>query len=105
LALAVHRGAVRLAHRLVSSERKFLQSLISATDGLSRMALVNHRYRHRTAGRAPGAEAQVAVGRALVVAFILLLGWSATAAITWHRISISAVSTWTAPPIRWRVST
>src|SRR3981081_65787 len=61
LALAVHRGTVRLAHRLVSPERKvlpslvsspgcpprlvsperkFLQSLISATDGPIRMALV-----------------------------------------------------------------
>jgi small-conductance mechanosensitive channel len=82
LALAVHRGAVRLAHRLVSSERKFLQSLISATDGLIRMALVIVAIAIVLPVAPLERDAQAAVGRALVVAFILLLGWSATAAIS-----------------------
>ena len=82
LALAVHRGTVRLAHRLVSPERKFLQSLISATDGPIRMALVIVAVAIVLPVAPLEREAQAAVGRALMVAFIVLLGWSATAAIS-----------------------
>ena len=82
LALAVHRGTVRLAHRLVSPERKFLQLLISATDGPIRMALVIVAVAIVLPVAPLEREAQAAVGRALMVAFIVLLGWSATAAIS-----------------------
>jgi len=81
-ALLLHRGAVRLAHRLVSPHREFLQSLISATDGPIRMALVVVAIAIVLPAAPLERDAQAAVGRMLVVAFIVLLGWSATAAIS-----------------------
>ena len=55
LALLLHRAAVRLMRRLISPKHAFLQSLISATDGPIRMALVDLCRRHRAAGGASGA--------------------------------------------------
>jgi small-conductance mechanosensitive channel len=81
LALLLHRGAVRLARRLVLPRRAFLQSLISATDGLIRAALVIVALAMVLPVAPLGREAQATVGRALVVAFIVLLGWSATTVI------------------------
>jgi small-conductance mechanosensitive channel len=81
LALLLHRAAVRLMRRLISSKHAFLQSLISATDGPIRMALVIVAVAIVLPVAPLDRDAQAAVGRALVVAFILLVGWSATAAI------------------------
>src|SRR5258708_32547984 len=67
LALAVHRGTVRLAHRLVSPERKFPQSLISATGGAIRMALVIGAVAIVLPVATLEWEAQAAVRRALIV--------------------------------------
>src|SRR5258708_40290820 len=82
LALAVHRGTVRLAHRLVSPERKFLQSLISATDGPIRMALVIVAVAIVPPAAPLEREAQAAVGRAPMVAFLVMLGRGAKAALS-----------------------
>jgi small-conductance mechanosensitive channel len=81
LALLVHRGVVRMAHRLVGSRRAYLQSLISATDGLIRLALVVVAIAMVLPVVPLEREARAAVGHALAVAFIALLGWSAMAAI------------------------
>ena len=81
LALLLHRAAVRLMRRLISSKHVFLQSLISATDGPIRMALVIFAVGIVLPAAPLERDAQAAVGRALMVAFILLVGWSATAAI------------------------
>ena len=80
LALAVHRGTVRLAHRLVSPERKFLQLLISATDGPIRMALVIVAVAIVLPVAPLEWEAQAAVGRARRVCLIVFIGGGATAA-------------------------
>src|SRR5260370_39022288 len=81
LALAVHRGTVRLAHRLVSPQRKFLQSLISATDGPSRLGLVIRAVAIVLPGAQPDVEAQAAVRPAPTVCFLVLLGRSPAAAL------------------------
>ncbi len=82
LALLLHRGTVRLARRLIPSNHAFLHSLISATDGLIRMALVIVAIAIALPVVPLEREAQAAVGRALVVAFVVLLGWSATTVIS-----------------------
>jgi small-conductance mechanosensitive channel len=81
LALLLHRATVRLMRRLISPKHAFLQSLISATDGPIRMALVILAVAIVLPVAPLDRDAQAAVGRVLVVAFILLVGWSATAAI------------------------
>lgn len=81
VALLLHRAVVRLMRRLISSRRVFLQSLISATDGPIRMALVIVAVGIVLAAAPLDRDAQAGVGRALMVAFIVLVGWSATAAI------------------------
>ena len=81
LALLLHRAAVRLMRRLIPPKHPFLQSLISATDGPIRMALVIVAVGIVLPAAPLERDAQAAVGRGLAVAFILLVGWSATAAI------------------------
>lgn len=81
VALLLHRWAVRLLRRLIAANRTFLQSLISATVGPIRLALVLVAVAIVLPVAPLDREAQAFVGRALAVAFILLVGWSATAAI------------------------
>lgn len=80
-ALLVHRTAVRWVRRLISARREFLQLLITATDGLIRVGLVIVAVAIVLPATPLPQLAQGAVARVLVVAFILLLGWSATTAI------------------------
>jgi small-conductance mechanosensitive channel len=80
-ALLVHRTAVRWVRRLVSPQREFVQSLITAIDGLIRLALVIVAVAMILPATPLPHEARSAVAHGLVVAFVLLLGWSATAAI------------------------
>ncbi len=82
LALLIHRTAMRLAHRVVSPRRQFLQSLISATEGPIRVALMVVAVAILLPVVPLEPQARAAVGHALVVTFIVLLGWSATTAIT-----------------------
>jgi small-conductance mechanosensitive channel len=81
-ALLLDRAALRLVHRLVSPRRVFLHALISAMHGPLRMALVIVAVSIVLPFVPLDREAQAGVGHALVVAFIVLVGWSATAAIT-----------------------
>src|SRR4029453_1064450 len=75
LALLLHRAAVRLMRRLIAPKHVFLQSLISATDGPIRVALVIVAVGVVLPAAPLEHDALAAVGRALVVAFILLVGW------------------------------
>lgn len=81
LALLLHRTAVRLIRRLVPPRRIFLHSLISATDGPIRVALVIVTVAVVLPAVPLERHAQAVIGSVLLVAFILLLGWGATAAI------------------------
>jgi small-conductance mechanosensitive channel len=80
-ALLVHRTAVRCVRRLVSPRHEFLQSLITALDGLIRVALVIVAVAMLLPATPLPQGGRSAVAHGLVVAFVLLLGWSATAAI------------------------
>jgi small-conductance mechanosensitive channel len=98
LPLLLHGLAMRLMRRLISPRHDFLRSLVSAVRGPIRLTLV-------LAGIAlvlPLAplerEAQAAIGRALVAAFIVLIGWSAGTAIALasdfylHRVSVDTTT-------------
>jgi len=82
IALLVHRTVVRLGRRLISGRHEFLQSLITSIDGLIRLALVIVAVAIVLPATPLPHEARMAVGHGLIVAFVLLLGWSATAAIS-----------------------
>jgi small-conductance mechanosensitive channel len=81
LALLLHRVTVRLMRRLIPAKQAFLQSLVSATDGPIRVALVIVAVAVVLPATPLDRDAQAVVGSVLMVAFILLVGWSATAAI------------------------
>jgi len=81
-ALLVHRTTVRVVRRMASDRRPFLQSLITATDGLIRLGLILVAVALVLPVTPLEREVQADIGHALVVAFILLLGWSAAVAIS-----------------------
>src|SRR5690349_21484255 len=74
LALLLHRTAVRLMRRLVPPKRIFLHSLITATDGPIRVALVIVAVAVILPAVPLERDARTAVGSVLGVAFILLVG-------------------------------
>ena len=82
LALLFHRTVVRVVWRLVSPRHEFLQSLIAATQTLTRVALVIVAIAIVLPVVPLGREAASVVAHGLFVAFIVLLGWSASIAIT-----------------------
>jgi small-conductance mechanosensitive channel len=82
IAVALHGAAMRLLRRLVSSSQDFLQSLISATHHLIRLGLVVFAVGLVLPLVPLEREARAVVGHGLMIAFIVLLGWSCTAAIT-----------------------
>jgi small-conductance mechanosensitive channel len=98
-ALLLHRTAVRVVRRLVPPRRDFLRSLVSAADGLIRAALVVLGIAIVLPVAPLERDAQLGIGRVLVAAFIVLIGWSAATAITLasdfylRRASMHAVTT------------
>ena len=82
LALALHRTVMGMLRRIVSGRHRFLQSLVSSLHGLVRLALTIIAVAVALPLVPLETGARAVVGQALLVAFILLLGWSATAAIT-----------------------
>jgi small-conductance mechanosensitive channel len=82
LALLAHHFAMRTANRLIRPEHAFLKSLIEATRTLTRFALAIIAVAVALPAAPLGIEARDIVVHILFVAFIVLLGWSATVAIT-----------------------
>ncbi|MBV8401745.1 MAG: mechanosensitive ion channel, partial [Acetobacteraceae bacterium] len=83
LALWVHRLSVRLITRMPvnGSKRTFLQTFVAATTGPSRLGLVVFALGAALPyARLPAPESAV-VGHLLLVAFIVLVGWSAMRAL------------------------
>jgi small-conductance mechanosensitive channel len=83
LALWVHRLSVRLITRVPvnGSKRTFLQTFVAATTGPSRLGLVVFALGAALPyARLPAPESAV-VGHLLLVAFIVLVGWSAMRAL------------------------
>jgi len=81
VALLLHRAVVRLMRRLVPPTRVFLHSLIAATDGPIRASLVIVAVAIVLPAVPLERDARSVVASVLGVAFILLVGWSATTAI------------------------
>lgn len=82
VALVLHGAVVRLLRRLVPPGHEFLQSLLSATHGLMRVALVIVALGAILPAVPLGPRATLVVAHGLFVAFIVLLGWSATTALS-----------------------
>ena len=82
LAVTLHGAALRLLRRLVPSSHVFLHSLISATQVLLRVALAAFAIALVLPAVPLEREARTVIAHWLVIAFIILLGWSSTAAIT-----------------------
>ncbi|SJZ31593.1 Small-conductance mechanosensitive channel [Enhydrobacter aerosaccus] len=81
LALLVHGAVVRLAHRLVPPRFVFLQTLLSSTRDLSRVALVLVAMATVLPVVPLGKEATNIVAHWLFVAFIGLVGWASITAL------------------------
>ena len=82
VAITLHGLAMRLLRWLIPASYKFLHSLVSATQALLRAALVIFAVALTLPLVPLESEGRAAIGHWLIVAFILLLGWSCTAAIT-----------------------
>ena len=82
VAVTFHGLAMRLLRWLIPTSYEFLHSLVSATQALLRAALVIFAVALTLPLVPLGSEGKAAIGHWLIVAFILLLGWSCTAAIT-----------------------
>lgn len=82
VAVALHGAALRLLRRLVPSSHAFLRSLISATQVLLRLGLAAFAVALVLPAVPLEREARTVIGHWLVIAFIILLGWSCIAAIT-----------------------
>ncbi|WP_422017496.1 mechanosensitive ion channel family protein [Reyranella sp.] len=82
VAVTLHGLAMRLLRWLIPASYQFLHSLVSATQALLRAALVIFAVALTLPLVPLGTDGKSAIGHWLIVSFILLLGWSCTAAIT-----------------------
>jgi small-conductance mechanosensitive channel len=82
IAVVLHGAAMRALRRVVPAHRVFLQSLISASQGLIRFGLVVFACALVLPAVPLGWEARVGLAHGLVILLIVLVGWAATAAIT-----------------------
>lgn len=82
LALAFHRTAMRAVRRFVPPGQNLLDSLITATHTLTRFALVIIALAIVLPAVPLDAESRGVIAHILFVGFIILLGWSATIAIS-----------------------
>lgn len=93
LPLLLHGLAMRLMRRVISPRHDFLRSLVATARGPIRLTLVLVGIALVLPLTPLEREAQAAIGRALVAAFIVLIGWSAGTAIALasnfylHRVS------------------
>jgi small-conductance mechanosensitive channel len=98
LPLLLHGLAMRVLRRLVSPRHDFLRSLVAAARGPIRMTLVLAGVAVVLPLAPLDREAQAAVGRALLAAFIVLIGWSAGTTIGLasdfylHRVSVDTAA-------------
>jgi len=82
VALLGHRIVLRTVRRFVPAHHAFLHALLDATHGITRLALVIVVMGAVLPAAPLEPPVRAAFAHALIVAFIILLGWSATAAIT-----------------------
>ncbi len=82
IALLAHRIVLRTVRRFVPERHTFIHALLDATHGITRLALVIVVVGAVLPAAPLNSDVRAVIGHALIVAFIVLLGWSATAAIT-----------------------
>lgn len=82
LAVTLHGAALRLLRRLVPPSQHFVRSLLDATQSLLRVALVLVALTIVLQAVPLERDMRVILGHILAIGFIVLLGWSCTAAIT-----------------------
>lgn len=82
LAFAIHRALMRMIRSLIGPRHEFLHSLMSATDAPIRFALMIIAVAIALPAVPLSRAASAVMAHSLIVAFILLLGWSAVTAIT-----------------------
>ncbi len=82
IAVVLHGVVLRLLRRLVPANLEFVQSLISATASLIRVGLVVFAVAIMLPLVPLDRATSAVIGHGLIVAVIVVLGWSATAAIT-----------------------
>lgn len=81
LALLLHRTSKRLLRRLIGPEHPFLQTLVTRTQGPGRMALVILALAIVLPATPLTTAAAYSLAKVLLVAFIVLVGWSALTAV------------------------
>jgi small-conductance mechanosensitive channel len=81
LALVLHAVLMRLARRALDSRRVFLRSLLSQSLGPTRLALIILALGIALTAARLDADAMATARHALLIAFIVLLGWIATIAV------------------------
>ena len=81
LALLLHRTVKRVLRRVIGSGNPFLQTLVTRTQGPGRMALVIFAVAIVLPAAPLTSPAALTVAKVLLVAFIILVGWSALTAI------------------------
>jgi small-conductance mechanosensitive channel len=82
LALAVHGGVVRVVRRMLPADFVFAKTLIDATHRLTRVGLVILALAIVLPAVPIGPHATRTIGHVLFVGLIVLLGWTATTALT-----------------------
>lgn len=80
VALALHRALISLTRRLLGTRRPFALSLISRTKAVSRLGLIVFALALALSVSDFSDEAVAHIGKLLLVAFIILLGWTAIVA-------------------------
>ena len=81
VALAIHRAAIGLLHRLVGPQHVFVASLIRQSTGPTRLALVIAAVSLTLQAVSIDPGLAQALGHALLIALIVLIGWIAMLAI------------------------
>jgi small-conductance mechanosensitive channel len=80
-ALVCHAILMRLARRAVDSRNVFLKSLLSQTQGPTRLALVIFALTFATSATRLDAPTNATIHHALLIAFVILMGWIAVIAV------------------------
>jgi small-conductance mechanosensitive channel len=80
LALALHRVVIRLTRRLLGTRYPFVLSLIARTRAVSRLGLVVFALALALPAANFSDEGTLRIGQCLLVAFIILIGWTAIVA-------------------------
>src|SRR6266851_567531 len=81
VALAIHAGMLALLYRTVTPRRLFLRSLIEATTGPTRLALVIFALGAAAQAAPLAPELKAAFTQIVLLAFVALLGWVALIAV------------------------